>query len=131
MGNISPQVYVGIKYIPIKKKLNRGINTVASEHLSKSQMLSNTDKLESLLDFVCKLLGVTVEEAKGTVRYAEIVRARQIYCYFAREMGFTFSKVASVINRDHATVIYGCKVVENRQFDFKILNDYNKIIENL
>lgn len=131
MGNISPQVYVGIKYIPIKKKLNRGINTVASEHLSKSQMLSNTDKLESLLDFICKLLGVTVEEAKGNVRYAEIVRARQIYCYFAREMGFTFSKVASIINRDHATVIYGCKVVENRQFDFKILNDYNKIIENL
>ena len=131
MGNISPQVYVGIKYIPIKKKLNRGINTVASEHLTKVQMLSNSDKLESLLDFICKLLGVTVEEAKGNVRYAEIVRARQIYCYFAREMGFTFSKVASVINRDHATVIYGCKVVENRQFDFKILNDYNKIIENL
>jgi chromosomal replication initiation ATPase DnaA len=131
MGNISPQVYVGIKYIPIKKKLNRGINTVASEHLTKVQMLSNSDKLESLLDFICKLLGVTVEEAKGNVRYAEIVRARQIYCYFAREMGFTFSKVASIINRDHATVIYGCKVVENRQFDFKILNDYNKIIENL
>jgi chromosomal replication initiation ATPase DnaA len=98
MGNISAQIYVGIKYIPIKKKLNRGINTVASEHLSNVQMLSNTDKLESLLDFVCKLLGVTVEEAKGTVRFAEIVRARQIYCYFAREMGFTFSKVASVIN---------------------------------
>ena len=131
MGNISPQIYVGIKYIPIKKKLNRGINTVASEHLSNVKMLSNSDKLESLLDFVCKLLGVTVEEAKGPVRFAEIVRARQIYCYFAREMGFTFSKVASVINRDHATVIYGCKVVENRQFDFKILNDYNKIIENL
>ena len=128
MERISPQVYVGIKYIPIKKN---SINTVASEYSTKVQMLSNTDKLESLLDFICNLLGVTVEEAKGTVRYSEIVRARQIYCYFAREMGFTYKKVASIINRDHATVIYACKVVENRQFDFKILNDYNKIIENL
>lgn len=128
MERISPQVYVGIKYIPIKKN---SINTVASEYSTKVQMLPNTDKLESLLDFICNLLGVTIEEAKGPVRYSEIVRARQIYCYFAREMGYTYQKVASVINRDHATVIYACKVVENRQFDFKILNDYNKIIENL
>ena len=128
MERISPQIYVGIKYIPIKQN---SINTVASEYSTKVQTLSNTDKLESLLDFICNLLGVTVEEAKGTVRYSEIVRARQIYSYFARKMGFTYKKVASVINRDHATVIYACKVVENRQFDFKILNDYNKIIENL
>lgn len=49
----------------------------------------------------------------------------------AKEMGYTFKKIGAIINRDHATVIYACKVVSNRKFDYKILNDYNRVIDNI
>ena len=133
MEFVNPYIYAGIKHIPSKKAKKtrvRYYNTISS-YSTDVKPISNIDKLESLLTTVCNKLGITIEEAKGTIRDAEIVRARQIYCYFAREMGYTYKKVASIINRDHATVIHGCKVVSNRQFDFKMLDDFNKVIENL
>lgn len=128
---VNPYIYVGINYNPIKNRAKTYRNTVASDYASQVKSISNTDRLESLLTVICETLDVTVNEAKGTIRDAEIVRARQIYCYMAKEMGYTFKKIGSIINRDHATVIYACKVVSNRKFDFKILNDYNRVIDNI
>lgn len=133
MEFVNPYIYAGIKHIPSKKAKKtrvRYYNTISS-YSTDVKPFSNTDKLDSLLTIVCNKLGVTIEDTKGTVRDAEIVRARQIYCYLAKEMGYTFKKIGSIINRDHATVIYACKVVSNKQFDFKILADYNKVIDNL
>lgn len=128
---INPYIYVGINYNPVKNRAKTYRNTVATDYVSQTETISNTDRLESLLSVICETLEVTVQEAKGTIRDAEIVRARQIYCYMAKEMGYTFKKIGAIINRDHATVIYACKVVSNRKFDFKILNDYNRVIDNI
>lgn len=128
---VNPYIYVGINYNPVKNRAKTYRNTVATDYVSQVKSISNTDRLESLLKVVCDKLDVTVQEAKGTIRDAEIVRARQIYCYMAKEMGYTFKKIGAIINRDHATVIYGCKVVSNRKFDYKILNDYNRVIDNI
>ena len=128
---VNPYIYVGINYNPVKNRAKTYRNTVASDYASQVKSISNTDRLESLLTVICETLDVTVQEAKGTIRDAEIVRARQIYCYMAKEMGYTFKKIGAIINRDHATVIYACKVVSNRKFDFKILNDYNRVIDNI
>ena len=131
MENINPYIYVGINYNPVKNRAKTYRNTVATDYVSQVKNISKTDKLESLLSVVCDKLNVTIQEAKGTIRDAEIVRARQIYCYLAKEMGYTFKKIGAIINRDHATVIYACKVVSNRKFDYKILNDYNRVIDNI
>lgn len=128
---VNPYIYVGINYNPVKNRAKTYRNTVATDYVAQVKSISKTDKLESLLSVICDKLGVTVAEAKGTIRDAEIVRARQIYCYMAKEMGYTYKKIGSIINRDHATVIYACKVVSNRKFDFKILNDYNRVIDNI
>ena len=128
---VSPYIYVGINYNPVKNRAKTYRNTVASDYAAQVKSISNTDRLESLLKVICEKLDVTVQEAKGTIRDAEIVRARQIYCYMAKEIGYTYKKIGSIINRDHATVIYACKVVSNRKFDFKILNDYNRVIDNI
>jgi chromosomal replication initiation ATPase DnaA len=128
---VNPYIYVGINYNPVKNRAKTYRNTVATDYVSQVQTIYKTDKLESLLKTVCEKLDVTVQEAKGTIRDAEIVRARQIYCYMAKEMGYTFKKIGAIINRDHATVIYACKVVSNRKFDYKILNDYNRVIDNI
>ena len=128
---INPYIYVGINYNPVKNRAKTYRNTVATDYVSQTETISKTDRLESILKVVCDKLNVTVAEAKGTIRDAEIVRARQIYCYMAKETGYTFKKIGAIINRDHATVIYACKVVSNRKFDFKILNDYNRVIDNI
>lgn len=128
---INPYIYVGINYNPVKNRAKTYRNTVATDYVAQVKSISKTDKLERLLSVICDKLGVTVAEAKGTIRDAEIVRARQIYCYMAKEMGYTFKKIGAIINRDHATVIYACKVVSNRKFDYKILNDYNRVIDNI
>jgi chromosomal replication initiation ATPase DnaA len=128
---VNPYIYVGINYGPVKNRAKTYRNTVATDYVAQVKSISNTDRLESILKVVCDKLGVTVQEAKGTIRDAEIVRARQIYCYMAKEMGYTFKKIGAIINRDHATVIYACKVVSNRKFDYKILNDYNRVIDNI
>ena len=128
---INPYIYVGINYNPVKNRAKTYRNTVATDYVTQVKSISNTDRLESLLSVICETLEVTVQEAKGTIRDAEIVRARQIYCYMAKEMGYTFKKIGAIINRDHATVIYACKVVSNRKFDYKILNDYNRVIDNI
>ena len=131
MEIVNPYIYAGINYNPVKNRAKTYRHTVATDYVSQAKNISNTDKLESLLSVICKKLDVTVQEAKGTIRDAEIVRARQIYCYMAKEMGYTYKKIGTIINRDHATVIYGCKVVSNRKFDYKILNDYNRVIDNI
>ena len=131
MEIVNPYIYAGINYNPVKNRAKTYRHTVATDYVSQAKNISNTDRLESLLKVICEKLDVTVNEAKGTIRDAEIVRARQIYCYMAKEMGYTYKKIGSIINRDHATVIYGCKVVSNRKFDFKILNDYNRVIDNI
>lgn len=128
---INPYIYVGINYNPVKNRAKTYRNTVATDYVAQVKSISKTDKLESLLSVICDKLGVTVAEAKGTIRDAEIVRARQIYCYMAKEIGYTYKKIGAIINRDHATVIYACKVVSNRKFDYKILNDYNRVIDNI
>ena len=131
MENINPYIYVGINYNPVKNRAKTYKNTVATDSEKIQKSITNTDRLESLLRFVCDKLGVTVASAKGEIRDSEIVRARQIYCYRAKEMGYTFKKIGAIINRDHTTVIHSCKVVSNRKFDFKILNDYNRVIDNV
>ena len=131
MEIINPYIYVGINYNPVKNRAKTYKNTVATDNEKKQKSIAKTDRLESLLRVVCDKLGVTVASAKGEIRDSEIVRATQIYCYMAKEMGYTFKKIGSIINRDHATVIYACKVVSNRKFDFKILNDYNRVIDNV
>lgn len=127
MERINPYIYVGMMYVPTKKNKKKKIES----HVKKISLYDINVKLEKLLFVVCDKLGVNVEDAKGTIRDAEIVRARQIYCYMAKEMGYTFKKIGAIINRDHATVIYACKVVSNRKFDFRILADYNKVIDNI
>lgn len=126
MERINPYIYVGIKYVPSKK-----IAKAKTPCVNTISLYDINVKLESLLTLVCSKLGVTMEDAKGSIRDAEIVRARQIYCYLAKEMGYTYKKIGAIINRDHATVIHGCKVVSNRQFDFRILADYNRVIDNI
>jgi len=59
--------------------------------------------------------GVSIEEIKGTSRKREIVKARQIAMYLAKEhTDETLERIGlEVANKDHSTVIHSINVVNN------------------
>jgi chromosomal replication initiator protein len=76
--------------------------------------------LNTVLYMVCTYYGVEPDDVKGKDRARHLVIARQIYCNLARTYTrSTLKQIGSIINRDHATVIYG-----NRQT--KILSTIEK-----
>lgn len=57
---------------------------------------------------VCEYYGVTFEEIAGTTKPGNIVRARHVFCYLAYKLTKqTFAQIGKLINRDHATVLFG------------------------
>lgn len=64
--------------------------------------------LNTVLHMVCTYYGVEPNEIKGKSRKRHLVIARQTYCHLARVYTrSTLKQIGSIINRDHATVIYG------------------------
>jgi chromosomal replication initiation ATPase DnaA len=67
---------------------------------------------EGVLTEVCRLTGTDTDDIKSKSRWMETVVVRQVYCYTARELtGASMKEIGSVINRDHATVLYSCRVI--------------------
>lgn len=99
-----PYMAVGLKFLPPRRDLHNILYNVA-----------NALNLRQL-------------DLTGKSRFGHIVRARQIFCYIAREQKFTFDEIAKTINRDHATAIHSCEVVRLRQYNKAMQEDYNQVI---
>ena len=66
----------------------------------------------------------------GTVRKADLVKARQIYCWVARR--FTQSSlplIARSIKRDHSTVLYAIERVDQVICDLNLISDAPRTAE--
>ena len=98
--------------------LNRKQITIelASEIIDK--LVKNT-KREISIDFiqkvVCDYFGLPNDVLHSKTRKREIVQARQIAMYFSKNLTkSSLSTIGSLIgNKDHATVLYACKTVNN------------------
>lgn len=62
---------------------------------------------------VAEKTGVTPKQILGSSRKRNIVRARQLAMWGARQHGVSFPEIGRFFNRDHTTVIHGVKMVEN------------------
>ena len=82
-----------------------------------------------ILDLVCSVMEVNVEDVKARNRRYEINLSRQMVMYFIRKYNETISLKGIGIflgNRDHATIINGIRQIEGylylddvkRKFDF-------------
>ena len=80
--------------------------------------------LGTLLNHVATKLNINVKYLKSKSRDERLVRARAVYCYLARENNFTLMDIGNEINRHHATVVHMIKIIENKDFDFKIKKDF-------
>jgi len=72
--------------------------------------------LERIVRVVCDELGVPQEELLGSSRRSEVVQARQIAAFLAREAtGESWQRIAQALGRaDHTTVLHAYKQAEQR-----------------
>jgi chromosomal replication initiation ATPase DnaA len=62
--------------------------------------------VDKLFEIVEKEFGVTKEELLSKNRYTDLVIYRRIISYYLRKNGYTFHKVADIMKKDHATIIF-------------------------
>ena len=73
-------------------------------------MLSQrTQSLEHLLNIFAGHIGFTAQEITTKTRRADIVSARQAFCFIAQSLGFHRNDIAVVVNLDPDTVAYSVR----------------------
>lgn len=65
---------------------------------------------EQILDIISDYFKISVDDIKGLYRKRSLVIARHFAFYFLRELTeATFLEIASLMHRDHSTIIHGIK----------------------
>jgi chromosomal replication initiator protein len=96
-------------------------------------LISDDDKpitMESVQKAVCDYFGMRMQDIRTKKRTKEVANARQIAMYLVKQhTQLSLSEIGRGFGgKDHATVIYACKQIEEkRQKD----ENLNKIIENI
>ena len=84
--------------------------------------------MEQLEKIVSKIKDVTGIDIRTKKRQREIVYAKKMYCYIARQRGYGFQKIADQIGINHATVIWHCNDTEYLlKQDKQFMNDYLRV----
>lgn len=86
--------------------------------------------VEAIQKCVCEYLGIKMQDIKARKRTKEIANARQMAMYLAKQLTpLSLSEIGRLFGgKDHATVIYACKQVEQKR---QKEDSFNKIIELL
>ncbi|MEZ6141892.1 MAG: helix-turn-helix domain-containing protein [Zavarzinella sp.] len=103
---------------------------VVQGHLNQMGVpdLEQKPRLPQVLKLTSHKFGVTLKDLQGPRRLKNIVWARQIAMYLARQVGCTFMEIGHGLGgRDHTTIMHGCdkiaeKILIDRQFALEIRN---------
>ncbi|MEA3447175.1 MAG: chromosomal replication initiator protein DnaA [Bacteroidota bacterium] len=82
------------------------------------KLVTNSEReisIDYIQKVVCNYFGLTVDKLNSKTRKREVVQARQIAMYFAKNMTKSSLAIigANIGNKDHATVLHACKTVNN------------------
>ena len=88
---------------------------------------------ETIIDICSKYYQVKSEDIMGERRTKEISLARQVCMYFISEiLNYSRLKTAKFLNKDHATVIYGIRQIENKiKNEPEFRNEIEKLKEDI
>lgn len=67
-----------------------------------------------ILHRVAAEFSLTVEDLIGRRRDGNVLLPRQIAQYLCRQDGMSYPQIGRLMHRDHSTVMYSCRVVEER-----------------
>ena len=93
---------------------------------------TSTLTIESITKVVCEHLGVAENKIRDKTRKKEIVLARQIAMYLAKELTLSSLKTIGLHfgGRDHSTVIHACNSIEEMRVKDSNLNNVVNEIRN-
>ena len=89
---------------------------------------------ELVISQVCKFYSVDEATLKGTQRNRGTVEARHVAVYLMRKLtNLSSPEIGEVLNRDHATILYSVKQVEQRlkKNDTEMQNHIRDITANI
>lgn len=86
--------------------------------------------VENIQKTVCEYFGIKIQDLKAKKRTKEVANARQIAMYVSKQhTSLSLSEIGKYFGgKDHATVIYACKQVEEKRGKDENLN---KSVENI
>lgn len=90
--------------------------------------------LANIIEICSKATGITMQELYSPSRLRSIVQARMFYFKYAREYSvLPYSVIGKTLNRDHTTVLYGIRKINNLLSlkHEKYLRNINETIENM
>ena len=89
------------------------VRKIIGTHIDKSDLPLS---LEQIAAAVAQKTGVTLEEMRSKSRKRNIVVARQLVMFLARQLtGLSLKQIGSFLNRsDHTAVIYACSQIEDK-----------------
>jgi len=95
--------------------------------------------IEILKKIVCDEMDITIEDFENNLsrQFRKYVIPRQIIFYILKNYeNMTITAIGKLLNKDHATVVYSCKVIQNlidtdKFLREKILNCEKKYKNNL
>lgn len=69
---------------------------------------------EAMINQICEIIGVTVNQFKGKTRKREVVTSRIMFSYFMKKFTTrSLAYIGSRMNRDHATIMNQLKTFNN------------------
>jgi chromosomal replication initiator protein len=81
-------------------------------------------KVKIIQDVVCEFYGLTLEAIKQKSRKAEIAHPRQVLSYFLMmNTAMTFQSIGRIFGKDHTTVIYAKRRIEDLTFSDPMVKD--------
>lgn len=89
---------------------------------------------EIIAEKVCEYYHIPAEAIQSKSRKREIVQARQIAMYLAKQLtDSSLSKIGTILgNKNHATVLHGCKTIQELiEVDKQIRDDVNALQSKL
>lgn len=113
-------------------------NSYTKEEIQR--MLDDKNKIngmtlnEYIMDLVCQVFEVNVEDMKGKSRKYQINMARQMIMYFLRMYNptITLKQIGIFLgNRDHSTVLWGIEQSQSHLFDEAIKKKFDFIDDQL
>lgn len=110
------------------------VKSVLCDLLRQAQNAPVRGDVETILRAVCAEFGVSKEDLLSKKREATISQARQIGMFLLREdAGLTVARIGRELERDHSTVLHGCKRIEGATAsnDESIIQAISAVRENL
>jgi len=91
-------------------------------------------EVDEFVERIANVRGYTIEDLKSKSRKREIVIVRQMVCYLTRKhfasRFLSFQRIGDRINRDHSSVIYSYREIENmlENKDKHVTDLFNEIL---